>query len=230
MNLINKILNFNDVKYAIVDLLWAKSHGIEVLPEMRTSTDQSKVILHEEYLAPFDDEDFPRYSFSDPSFVELLNSEEWTYPEGEQPVINRQFSRLLALDELGKEATEEINTYDLSPSEALQVKDRYPEWETGINVKTGERYRVEDVLWECIKDHKTQENWKPSLETASLWKVVVEDHEGTEDDPIPYTPPMELFNGKFYTQDGVKYKCTRDSGTPLSHDLKDLVGTYVETV
>lgn len=38
------------------------------------------------------------------------------------------------------------------------------------------------------------------------------------------------FNGKFYTQDGVKYKCTRDSGTPLSHDLKDLVGTYVETV
>lgn len=230
MNLINKILNFNDVKYAIVDLLWAKFHGIEVLPEMRTSTDQSKVILHEEYLAPFDDEDFPRYSFSDPSFVELLNSEEWTYSEGEQPVINRQFSRLLALNKLDKEATEEINTYDLSPSEALQVKDRYPEWKTGINVKTGERYRVEDVLWECIKDHKTQENWKPSLETASLWKVVVEDHEGTEDDPIPYTPPMELFNGKFYTQDGVKYKCTRDSGTPLSHDLKDLVGTYVETV
>lgn len=228
--MINKILNFNDVKYAIVDLLWAKSHGIEVLPEMRTSTDQSKVILHEEYLAPFDDEDFPRYSFNDPSFVELLNSKEWTYPEGEEPVIDRQFSRLLALNKLDKEATEEINTYDLSPSEALQVKDRYPEWETGINVKTGERYRVEDVLWECIKDHKTQENWKPSLETASLWKVVVEDHEGTEDDPIPYTPPMELFNGKFYTQDGVKYKCTRDSGTPLSHDLKDLVGTYVETV
>jgi hypothetical protein len=218
------------VKYAIVDLLWAKSHGIEVLPEMRTSVDQSKVILHEEYLAPFDDEDFPRYSFSDPSFVELLNSEEWTYPEGEQPVINRQFSRLLALNELDKEATEEINTYDLSSSEALQVKDRYPEWETGINVKTGERYRVEDVLWECIKDHKTQENWKPSLSTASLWKVVVEGHEGTENDPIPYTPPMEIFNGKYYTQNGVKYKCTRDSGQPLSHNLSDLVGLYVQKV
>ena len=218
------------MKYAIVDLLWAKSHGIEILPEMRTSTDQSKVILHEEYLAPFDDEDFPRYSFSDPSFVELLNSEEWTYPEGEQPVINRQFSRLLALDELDKEATEGINTYKFTPSEALKVKDCYPEWMVGIDVKVEERYQCDDILWECIKDHKTQENWKPSLETASLWKVVVEDHEGTEDDPIPYTPPMELFNGKFYTQDGVKYKCTRDSGTPLSHDLKDLVGTYVETV
>lgn len=216
--------------YAIVDLVWAKSHGIDILPEMRTSVDQSKVILHEEYLAPFGDEDFPRYSFSDPSFVELLNSEEWTYPEGEQPVINRQFSRLLALNELDKEATEEINTYNLIPSEALKVKGRYPEWTIGIDVKVSERYKCDDILWECIKDHKTQENWKPSLATASLWKVVVEDREGTENDPIPYTPPMELFNGKFYTQDGVKYKCTRDSGTPLSHDLKDLVGTYVETV
>lgn len=216
--------------YAIVDLLWAKSHGIEILPEMRTSIDQSKVILHEEYLAPFDDEDFPRYSFSDPSFVELLNSEEWTYPEGEQPVINRQFSRLLALDELDKEATEGINTYDISPSEALQVKDRYPEWETGINVKTGERYRVEDVLWECIKEHTTQDNWKPSMATASLWKVVDEEHKGTIDDPIVYIPPMEIFKDKYYIQNGIKYKCTRNSEQPLTHDLSALVGLYVEKV
>jgi hypothetical protein len=218
------------MKYAIVDIVWCESHGIEVLPEMRISTDQSKVILHEEYLAPFDDEDFPRYSFSDPSFVELLNSEEWTYPEGEQPVINRQFSRLLALDELNKEAIEEINTYDLSPSEALQVKDRYPEWETGINVKTGERYRVEDVLWECVKDHLTQDNWKPSMATASLWKVVDEEHKGTIDDPIVYIPPMEIFKDKYYIQNGIKYKCTRNSEQPLTHDLSALVGLYVEKV
>lgn len=75
------------MKYAIVDLLWAKSHGIEILPEMRTSIDQSKVILHEEMLVPFEDESYPRYSFSDPTFIELLNSEEWTSTE-EEPVIN----------------------------------------------------------------------------------------------------------------------------------------------
>lgn len=218
------------MKYAIVDLLWAKSHGIEILPEMRTSIDQSKVILHEEMLVPFEDESFPRYSFSNPTFIELLNSEEWTYPEGEQPVINRQFNRLLALDELDKEATEEINTYDLSPSEALQVKDRYPEWETGINVKTGERYRVEDVLWECIKEHTTQDNWKPSMATASLWKVVDEEHKGTIDDPIVYIPPMEIFKDKYYIQNGIKYKCTRNSEQPITHDLSALVGLYVEKV
>ena len=218
------------MKYAIVNIVWAKSHGIEVLPEMRTSVDQSKVILHEEYLALFDDEDFPRYSFGDPSFVELLNSEEWTYPEGEQPVINRQFSRLLALDELDKEATEEINTYDLSTSEALQAKDRYPEWEVGIDVVKGHKYQYGEDLWEVLQGHKTQENWKPSLETASLWKRVDEEHAGTKDDPIPYAPPMEIFKDKYYIQNGIKYKCTRNSEQPLTHDLSALVGLYVEKV
>lgn len=215
------------MKYAIVNIVWAKSHGIEVLPEMRTSVDQSKVILHEEFLSPFGEEEFPKYESTDPDFMELLASEEWALPEGVE--INREFSRLLALDELGKEATEEINTYDLSPSEALQVKDRYPEWETGINVKTGERYRVEDVLWECVKDHLTQDNWKPSTATLSLWKIVdAEEHSGTIEDPIPYAPPMEIFKDKYYTQSKVLYKCIRDSGQPLSHNLSDLVGNYVE--
>ena len=39
---------------------------------------------------------------------------------------------------------------------------------------------------------------------------------------------MELTAGLYYTQDGVKYICTRDSGNPVYHALKDLVGLYVE--
>lgn len=208
------------MRYAIVDLVWAKSHGIEILPEMRTSVDQSKVILHEEFLSPFGDEEFPKYESTDPEFIDLLASEEWALPEGVE--INREFSRLLALDQMDKEATEKINTYDLSPSEALQVKDRYPEWETGINVKTGERYRVEDVLWECVKDHLTQENWKPSTATLSLWKIVdAEEHSGTIEDPIPYKQNMALEFNKYYTQDGVLYLCIQ-AMTPGPYDLKDV--------
>lgn len=208
------------MKYAIVNIVWAKSHGIEVLPEMRTSVDQSKVILHEEFLSSFSDEEFPKYESTDPEFIDLLASEEWALPEGVE--INREFSRLLALDQMDKEATEKINTYDLSPSEALQVKDRYPEWETGINVKTGERYRVEDVLWECVKDHLTQENWKPSTATLSLWKIVdAEEHSGTIEDPIPYKQNMALEFNKYYTQDGVLYLCIQ-AMTPGPYDLKDV--------
>ena len=47
---------------------------------------------------------------------------------------------------------------------------------------------------------------------------------------IPYAPPMEIFAGKYYTEDGAKYHSTRACETTLSHNLKDLIGIYVETV
>lgn len=50
---------------------------------------------------------------------------------------------------------------------------------------------------------------------------------GSKDDPIPYTPPMEIFKDKYYTQNDVLYICTRDSGQALTHDLSSLVGLYV---
>lgn len=223
------------MNYAIVNLSWAKSHGIEILPEMRTSVDQSKVILHEEYLSPFSDEDFPRYRFGDPAFTELLNSTEWTYPEGQEPVVNRQFSRLLALDKLEAEATKEINTYSLSAKEALQVKNHYPEWKSGIEVKAGERYRLENSLFECDQSHKTQDNWKPGQGT-SLWHEIIEDHKGTKDDPIPYNEDhnplfegMVLEAGKYYRQDEIIYQCIEDSKQPLYAALKD-IPRYVKPV
>lgn len=218
------------MNYAIVDLAWAKSHGIKILPEYRTSVDQTKVILHEEMLVPYIDEDFPRYRFGDPSFIELLNSAEWTYSEGEAPEVNREFSRLLALDLLDREATEKINTYELTDEEALQVKRRYPEWSTGLDVKVGEKYQYQGELWEVVQEHTTQLGWEPSLETASLWKRIDEEHAGTLEDPIPYAAPMELFNGKYYVEGDIIYLCNRDSGIPLSHTLAELVGLYVEVV
>lgn len=121
-----------------------------------------------------------------------------------------------------------INKTGLSDKDALKFKKFYPEWKVNIDVVKKEHYQYGDDLWEVLQDHKTQEDWKPSLETASLWKRVDESHSGTEDDPIPYAPPMELFEGKYYLQDEVIYKCTRSSGIPLSHNLVDLVGLYVE--
>lgn len=124
-----------------------------------------------------------------------------------------------------------INAIPMSNNQALERKSLFPMWSAdGLSVKKGEKYQCDNLLWEVVQDHTTQELWKPSLETASIWKVVDEEHSGTIDDAIPYTPPMEIFEGKYYTQGGVKYKCTRSSGIPLSHDLSALVGTYVEKV
>lgn len=121
-----------------------------------------------------------------------------------------------------------INTYNLSANDALEVKNMYPTWKADLSVNVGERYLYEDTLWEVIQAHTTQENWKPSVSTASLWKIVQVEHAGTLEDPIPYTPPMEIFKDKYYIEDGIKYKCTRDSGIPLVHKLSTLVGLYVE--
>lgn len=54
--------------------------------------------------------------------------------------------------------------------------------------------------------------------------------EGTRENPIAYSTGMEIFSGKYYIQNDVVYLCNRDSGTPLYHDLANLVGSYVEVV
>ena len=41
---------------------------------------------------------------------------------------------------------------------------------------------------------------------------------------------MELFAGKYYSQNGVVYKCTRNTEQAVYHDLAELVGIYVEKV
>ena len=47
-------------------------------------------------------------------------------------------------------------------------------------------------------------------------------------DPIPYSGNMALEAGKYYSQGGAVYLCTRDTVNPVYSDLADLVGLYVE--
>lgn len=83
-------------------------------------------------------------------------------------------------------------------------------------------YRVRQDISEVL------DIYPPDMSTASLYEVIVLTATGEIDDPIPYLPPMEIFNGKYYTQHDVLYRCTRDSQTALTHDLSALVGLYVE--
>lgn len=218
------------MRFIIATIAQAKAHGIEIIPTMRQSVDKTQVVLHEEYVKNIDEFNaLKRYEFDSAEFTELMSGEAWTHGEDyAQP--NEDFAKVKAMQILTAETKAQINTMSLSNNEALKVKEFYPEWKEGIDVSAGDKYNCDGDLWEALTAHKTQANWRPSLATASIWKHIDEEHEGTEDDPIPYTPPMELFNGKYYTQDGVKYKCTRDSGIPLSQNLSELVGLYVEKI
>lgn len=121
---------------------------------------------------------------------------------------------------------------DIADSEALDYMMIVYEWERYIGqvVPVGKIVIYNDKLWRVRQEHTVMEQYPPSLETASLYEVIEKEHTGEIDDPIPYTPPMEIFNGKYYVEDGVVYLCNRDSGTALSHPLSSIVGVYVEQV
>ena len=122
---------------------------------------------------------------------------------------------------------------DISDEEALKRPLLVYSWDTymGRSLAAGQVVSHDGKLWRVRQAvAAVLENQPPSLDTAALYEVIEVEAAGTQDDPIPYTPPMEIFNGKYYTQDGVLYKCTRDSGQALSHDLAALVGLYVEVI
>lgn len=121
---------------------------------------------------------------------------------------------------------------DISNEEALDYMMIVYDWDKFIGqvVQVGKIVAYNDKLWRVRQQHTVFEHYPPSLETASLYEVIEKEHTGEADDPIPYAPPMEIFEGKYYTENGVTYLCNRDSGTALSHPLSALVGLYVEQV
>lgn len=218
------------MKYIIADVATLHSLGIEIIPTMRMSIDKTKVVLHEEYVSGVDEfSSLQRYEFDSPEFKSILESEDWVHDDSFIP-SSIDYGKVKAIQLLTTEIKSNIQTYKMSNKESLEVKEFYPNWVSGKKVIKGEKYNYNKLLWECRQDHTTQTTWKPSVETASLWKVVEIEHTGTIDDPIPFTPPMEIFIDKYYTQSEVLYRCTRDSGIPLSHNLSDLIGHYVELV
>lgn len=129
-----------------------------------------------------------------------------------------------------KAQTRQVTTF--SNNEALKVRNLFDDWSDfiGQTLNAGQIVRTAEGLWRVRQEHVAQKHYAPSIHTAALYERIVRDHEGTEKDPIPYAPPMEIFNEKYYTQDGVLYLCTRDSGQALTHNLSELVGLYVSII
>ena len=162
---------------------------------------------------------------------EMVIADGWVKYVAPDPVVDNssEMSKQLQdalLDQYNKRT-------DITDEDALKRPLLVYEWDTyiGKSLKTGQIVSYKSKLYRVRQDISTViEDWAPQLSTASLYEVIEVASAGTIDDPIPYTPPMEIFNGKYYTQNGVKYKCIRDSQTALSHNLADLVALYVEVV
>lgn len=165
--------------------------------------------------------------------IDISENEEYEEVDGYIDLEGPEtYDEILNVTEEASIVTRKINRIPLTNNEALSVKELYPRWEDKVNstIEMGYITLYNDKLWRARQTHTALEVYPPSLDTASLYEVIVLTATGEENDPISYTPPMEIFEGKYYTQFDVLYKCTRSSGTALTHDLFDLRGIYVELI
>lgn len=146
------------------------------------------------------------------------------------PKVEPKKSRMQIVQELVAKQYNERT--DITNEEALDYMAIIYPWDYYLDkvLTEGMMVTYEDKPWRVRQTHTPLEIYPPSLATASLYEAIDKEHSGEADDPIPYTPPMEIFKGKHYIEDSVVYRCTRDSGTALSHKLSALVGLYVEEV
>ena len=110
---------------------------------------------------------------------------------------------------------------------ALSAVALYPAWAAGVDYTAGYKVQHGGRLWRCVQAHTSQDGWEPENAPA-LWTEICETHAGTLNDPIPYSGNMALESGKYYSQSGAVYLCTRDTVNPVYSALADLVGLYVE--
>ena len=165
--------------------------------------------------------------------------EEIEAPEDyEEPIIVNQSKRMERMTQLLEEEKKEFKNRGLSAVDMIKHQQFAPKWgidiKEGNSVVKGDKFTYKGKLYAVLQDHTILAHYEPAINTASLYVEVTPDYNeqgeemGTLENPIPYEGNMILENGKYYSQDGVTYLCNRDSGNPVYHALKDLIGLYVE--
>lgn len=138
-------------------------------------------------------------------------------------------SPLSILEVQGMLVRQQINTLAVDDNTALRMVEFYPEWSAGQAYTAGYKAHRGGKLWRCLQAHTAQTGWEPE-NAASLWTEICERHDGTKYDPIPYDGNMAMESGKYYTQSGMTYLCSRDTVNPVYNALSELVGIYVEVI
>ena len=169
--------------------------------------------------------DIFNYKYEDGKLVELTPEEkEEFYPTQKDEKAEQEET----LEQMMFASARASFLVELPDEKAAMIPLCYDAWKTDTAYKVGDRVKSDGKLWKCRQEHTSQENRKPSINTASLWEVINVENAGTLEDPIPYDQTMTVYNGKYYLEEGIIYKCIRDSGQPLYASCASLVGNYFE--
>lgn len=119
----------------------------------------------------------------------------------------------------------QLQAQSLTDAQAITVKAIYPAWSPdGVQYPVDYKVLQDDVLYKCLQEHTSQENWAPGV-APSLWTAVeTGEHAGTLEDPIPVpetvtTAGFEYEKGKYYSEGGAVYLMDRqgmDAGDKIT--------------
>lgn len=180
-------------------------------------------ILKEQIEVELNDEsETLNYKYVDGELIELTPDEKEKFFQTEKVMQETSLQAMMAASARASFLVE------LQDEKAVMIPLCYDAWTTNKAYKVGDRVEYDGKLWKCRQAHTSQTNWRPHIETASLWEVINVENAGTLDDPIPYDQTMTVYNGKYYLEEGIIYKCIRDSGQPLYATCASLVGNYFE--
>lgn len=127
--------------------------------------------------------DIFNYKYQDGKLVELTPEEKEEFYKTEETEKAMQEKSLQDMMEASARAS---FLAELTDEKAAMISLCYDSWTTDKAYKVGDRVECDGKLWKCRQAHTSQENWKASIETASLWEVIDVEHAGTLEDPIPY--------------------------------------------
>lgn len=132
---------------------------------------------------------------------------------------------------------------ELPDEKAVKIPYCYDSWnqfENGYTFKIDTRLEYNGNLWKVKKEHKKQADWYPGADPTLFIQIDKEQHEGTLEDPIPVpdsvtTSGFEYVKGKYYLEDGLKYKMIRDGmeegeTITLYYPPSQLLTSYFELV
>lgn len=165
-----------------------------------------------------------------------LTTEEITAMQAEQAAHEAyERTRHLTAEEVtAMLINQQINTLEVDDQTALRMVEFYPAWSDIIGQtaeKAGYKFTYNGNLYKTVPaNHTFAAQWVPGDGTESLYTRIDETHDGSRYDPIPYEGNMALVAGLYYIQDGVTYLCGRDTGSPVYHPLRELVGIYVGVI
>lgn len=117
-----------------------------------------------------------------------------------------------------------INALDLSNNDAIKFKYYLPDWNDYINKSMPKdfKFKYNNQPYQTLQYiNVVLSDQTPDI-TYSLYKVINEEHEGTLEDPIPYTQQMSIEKGKYYSQYGITYLAIQDMPTGMPYDLNQI--------